>query len=194
MAGWTGGWTAGQMPSPTITLAFTGLEIDVEVLATGEDSAVADLMTGGGMEGALGGPEVTEKEVSGLGGTEKGVLGLEGIAKGALGLLGSERGALGTGIDRTDLKKGREWCECSFLCPSCFWEMSRVTTALYRVFKPNNKSSDSIRKIVLLIFRPRPIYGPETLKRWYCNERMRRTIPVPRRNKSFAKKTHEDLG
>ena len=91
--------------APTITSAFTGLETDVEVSAIGEASAAADLMTGGGMEEALGGPEVTEKEVSGLEGTEKGVLGLEGIAKGALGLLGSERGALRTGIDRLDPKK-----------------------------------------------------------------------------------------
>ena len=28
------------------------------------------------------------------------------------------------------------------LCWKCFWEVSRVTTALYRVFKPTNKSSD----------------------------------------------------
>ena len=75
----------------------------------------ADLTTGEGMEGALVGPGVTEKEVLELEETEREVSELEGIAKGALGLPESERGALGTGIDRIDPKKEQEWCECLFV-------------------------------------------------------------------------------
>ena len=81
-----------------------GSETDVEVLATGEALAAADLTTGGEMVGALGDPGVTEREALGLPGTEREVLGLEGIVKEALGLLGSERGALGTGIEQIDPK------------------------------------------------------------------------------------------
>jgi len=84
---------------------WTGLETDVEVLATGEALVAADLTTGEGMEGALVGPGVTEMEVLELEETEKEVLELEGIAKVALGLPGSEREALGTGTDRIDRKK-----------------------------------------------------------------------------------------
>ena len=79
-----------------------GSETDVEVLATGEALAAADLTTGGEMEGALGGPGVTEMGALGLPGTEREVLGLEGIAKEALGLLGSERGASGIVTEQID--------------------------------------------------------------------------------------------
>ena len=105
------GWTNAKGPYLTL-FCFTGLETDVEVLGTGEASAVADLMTGGGMEAALGDPGLTGRgalgltetgrEALGLLGTEREDLGLEGIAKGALVLLGSERGALETGIERID--------------------------------------------------------------------------------------------
>ena len=74
----------------------------MEVLGTGEASAVADLMTGGGMEAALGDPGLTGRGALGLLGTEREDLGLEGIAKGALVLLGSGRGASETGIERID--------------------------------------------------------------------------------------------
>ena len=84
---------------------FTGLETDAEVSATGEALVAADLTTGEGMEGALVGPGVTEKEVLELEETGKEVSELEGIAKGALGLPGSGREALGTGTDQIDRKE-----------------------------------------------------------------------------------------
>ena len=77
----------------------------MEVLATGEALAAADLTTGGEMVGALGDPGVTEREALGLPGTEREVLGLDGTVKEALGLLGSERGALGIGTERTAPKE-----------------------------------------------------------------------------------------
>ena len=76
----------------------------MEVLATGEASAAADLTTGGEMEGALEGPGVTERGALGLPGTEREVLGLEGIVKEVLGLLGSERGASGIVTEQIDPK------------------------------------------------------------------------------------------
>jgi len=82
---------------------WTGLETDAEVSATGEALVAADLTTGEGMEGALVGPGVTEKEVLELEETGREVSELEGIAKGALGLPG--RGALGTGTDQIDRKE-----------------------------------------------------------------------------------------
>ena len=108
---------AGHAKATQYLALFTGLETDAEVSATGEALVVADLTTGEGMEGALVGPGVTEREVLELEETEREVSELEGIAKGALGLPGreGERGALGTGIDRIDPKKEQEWCECLFV-------------------------------------------------------------------------------
>ena len=83
------------------------MEIDAEVSAIGGALVAADLTTGEGMEGALVGPGVTEKEVLELEETGREVSELEGIAKGALGLpgRGDERGALGTGTDQIDRKE-----------------------------------------------------------------------------------------
>ena len=101
MAGWTGGLVKSRQHK--YLALFTGLETDAEVSATGEALVAADLTTGEGMEGALVGPGVTEKEVLELEETGKEVSELEGIAKGALGLPG--RGALGTGTDQIDRKE-----------------------------------------------------------------------------------------
>ena len=82
----------------------------MEVLATGEALAAADLTTGGEMEGALEGPGVTER----------GALGLQETGRVVSGLPGRERGGSGIGTKQIDPKKGWRICVNVLLCRKCF--------------------------------------------------------------------------